>query len=310
MKSSRRVFVQSVAAATALPFVDLKQAFFSSDKKLHLACNEYAWYTFYKREGRAWNENLDTGLNEFSAAGLDGLEPSISSVSQLQQLAVLLEKYDLEMRSLYVNSTLHQADEANASIDEILTIAENAYPLGVRIIVTNPTPLQWGGIESKTDAQLKVQAESLNRLGAELDRQGQTLAYHNHDAELRHAAREFHHMMQGTDPEKVKLCLDAHWIFRGSGDSQVALFDVIKLYGSRVREIHLRQSSAGVWTEQFGPGDINYERLAELVYQAGVRPHLVLEQSVEEQTPQTMDAVEAHRKGAAHARQVFAAFAE
>jgi inosose dehydratase len=56
---------------------------------------------------------------------------------------------------------------------------------------------------------------------------------------LPRAAREFHHMMAGTDPDKVSLCLDAHWIYRGSGNSSVALFDVLKLYGSRTREIHL-----------------------------------------------------------------------
>jgi len=32
-------------------------------------------------------------------------------------------------------------------------------------------------------------------------------------------------MLTATNPDDVKLCLDAHWIYRGCGDSQVAVFD-------------------------------------------------------------------------------------
>ena len=71
-----------------------------------------------------------------------------------------------------------------------------------------------------------AQAEALDKLGARLKQMRLILAYHNHDAELRNAAREFHHMMLGTDPALVTLCLDAHWIYRGAGNSAVALFDM------------------------------------------------------------------------------------
>jgi inosose dehydratase len=41
----------------------------------------------------------------------------------------------------------------------------------------------------------------------------------------------------------------------------------------------------------------------------GVKPHLVLEQAVERDTPKTLDAIEAHRRGAQYARRVFAGLA-
>jgi inosose dehydratase len=115
-----------------------------------------------------------------------------------------------------------------------------------------------------------------------------TLAYHNHDIELRNAAREFHHMITGTDPANVSLCLDAHWIYRGSGNSSVALFDVLKLYGNRVREVHLRQSVRNIWSETFGEGDIDYAAFAQRLLDVGAKPHLVLEQAPENGTPKTM----------------------
>ncbi len=138
---------------------------------------------------------------------------------------------------------------------------------------------------------------------------GMTLAYHNHDAELRNAAREFHHMLLGTDPRNMAFCLDVHWVYRGSGNSQVALFDVVRLYGSRIRELHLRQSIHGVWTETFCDGDIDYRALAKRLLEMGVKPHLVLEQAPEKCTPKTMDAVESHRRSCRYAREVFAGFA-
>jgi inosose dehydratase len=171
--------------------------------------------------------------------------------------------------------------------------------------VTNPSPLRWGGPENKTDEQLKVQAAALDRLGARLQQMGMVLAYHNHDMELRLAAREFHHMMVGTDPAHVTLCLDAHWIYRGAGNSQVALFDVLKLYGPRITELHLRQSQNHIWTESFGPGDIDYPRLAAYLLAIGIKPLLVLEQAVEAGSPNTMNAVEAFQKSVQYTREVF-----
>jgi len=277
--------------------------------KLHLACNVYPWIVFYQREGRDFNKDLDAGLAEVAASGVDGFEPIINAPQDIDNLATLLKKHSLQMRSFYVNSVLHETEQANKSVEEVLAIAEAAKKrLGTRIIVTNPSPIRWGGPENKNDAQLKTQAAALEKLARQLKAVGLILAYHNHDIELRNAAREFHHMMAGTDPAYVTLCLDAHWIYRGAGNSQVALFDVLKLYGSRVTELHLRQSKDNIWTETFGDGDIDYPALAEHLLKIGIRPHLVLEQAVEAGSPKTLLPVEAIRKSSQYARQVFANF--
>ncbi len=51
--------------------------------------------------------------------------------------------------------------------------------LGTSIVVTNPSAIRWGGPEDKTDAQLRLQAPSLDQPGAELRKLDMTLAYHN-----------------------------------------------------------------------------------------------------------------------------------
>jgi inosose dehydratase len=308
---SRRGFLGEMAVIGGAMMAGVGSAAGAEDKKrgkLHLACNQYPWLVFYQREGKDFNKLLDAGLGEVTASGMDGYEPLVTAPEQIDELAGLLKKHGLEMRSLYVNSVLHEAKTASKSVEEVLVIAKKAKGIGTRIIVTNPSPIQWGGPENKNDEQLEVQAKMLELLGRELKEIGLILAYHNHDIELRNAAREFHHMMVGTDPKYVTLCLDAHWVYRGAGNSAVALFDVLKLYGPRVTELHLRQSAQNIWSETLGEGDIDYPRLAKYLLGIGVRPHIVIEQAVEQGTPKTMETVEAFKRSSEYARRIFAGF--
>ena len=309
---SRRRFVKDLALAGGALVVGAGSAANAGQNrsgKLHLACNQYPWTVFYARDNRDFNQELDKGLSEVAASRFDGYEPLANNPQELDRLGPLLKKQGLEMRSLYVNSILHERDKAEASIESVLAIARKARELGTKIIVTNPSPIRWGGPENKNDAQLRVQAAAIEKLGRELKAIGLTLAYHNHDIELRNAAREFHHMMAGTDPAYVTLCLDAHWIYREADNSSVALFDVLKLYGSRVTELHLRQSKDNIWTEAMCDGDIDYPAVAKHLLQTGIRPHLVMEQAVETGSPKTMSTIEASRKSSQYARRIFAAFA-
>jgi inosose dehydratase len=305
-KVSRRRFAAGlgVAAAAGLAGSVLK----GQDQGLHIASNSYSWTVFYQREGKDFMASLKTALGDVRKSGLNGYEPGIGSPADLDRLAPLLKEHGLEIRSLYVNSTLHEKSDVDQSVGSVMKVAEKAKDLGTRIIVTNPSPIRWGGEEAKSDKQLRTQAAALNELGQKLADLGLVLAYHNHDAELRHAAREFHHMMVGTDPRLVTLCLDFHWVYRGAGNSSVALSDIVQLYGSRISELHLRQSRGGVWAETFAEGDLDYPALARQIRSFGVKPHLVMEIAVEEGTPKTMDPVEAHRRSAEYARRVFAGY--
>ena len=277
---------------------------------LHVACNQCVWEKFYKRENRSFDSRtLDTALAEVTKSGMDGFEPVITATEQVDQYGSQLKKHGLEMRSLYVDSSLHEREQAEKSIRDILAVAEKAKAMGTTIIVTNPNPLRADEGDGKNDVQLQTQAAALDRLGAKLKAMGLTLAYHSHAAEMRHAAREFHHMMLATDPAHVTLCLDAHWMYRGADNSAVALFDIAKLYGRRISELHLRQSIKNVWTESLGDGDIDYPALAQYMAGIGIKPHLVLEQMPEKATPNTMDAVESHRRSRRYVDRVFAALA-
>ncbi|GAB3774548.1 hypothetical protein GCM10028818_17510 [Spirosoma horti] len=307
MPTSRRQFLTAataLAGASFLPESPSAQAP-SVAKSFPVACNSYAWLTFYQRQGKTWMADPDASLTELVQSGITAYEPGVNSAEEVTKLVPLLSKHKLVMHSLYVNSTLHKADEAQKSIDSVLAIAEAAKPAGTSIFVTNPSPIKWGTNDDKSDTELAEQARNLDRLGAELRKRGITLAYHTHAPEHRQAAREFHHMLLATDPKHVSLCLDAHWVYRGSGNSQIALFDVVKLYGNRITEVHIRQSKNGIWQETFGNGDIDYERLASSLKSLNLKPNLVLEQCLEKDSPNTMGPVDAHKQDLTAVKRVF-----
>ncbi len=274
-----------------------------------LATNIYPWLTFYRRQGRDFEANLESSIKQIKKSGADSLEPILSTPEKTVQLADVLIDQGVAMVSAYVNSKLHEKTDVRESIETVLKLARIAQDqMGTKIIVTNPIPIHWDGPENKNDDQIKLQGESLTNLGEALSREGLTLAYHNHDPELRLAGREFHHMLASTDPRYVKFCLDSHWIFRGSGDSNVALYDVIKLYGDRIVELHVRQSREGIWTETLGDGDIDYSFLTKVIREIGIHPLVTVEQAVEENSPNTMDSLAAHKISHAIARDIFASF--
>lgn len=304
---NRRNCISTLAGMAAASLLSLKHTGAAEDStQLHIATNTYPWSTFARRDGKTLDLHTDQLFGDIASTGIAGYEPIINQPVEFDGLKERLAKHGLEMRSLYVNSLLNDETKSEASIEQVLEIAARARDLGTTIIVTNPSPIRWGGSEDKTDQQLRQQAKALDRLGESLKKLGITLAYHNHDSELRQGAREFHHMLTATNPEYVKWCLDAHWIYRGCGNSQVALFDAVEHYADRIVELHLRQSQGGVWTETFTlEGDIDYRRLFDRLHHRGIEPHLVLEQAVEAASPSTLDPVAAHRASVANLKSNF-----
>ncbi len=301
MNYNRREFIRHSALLSAgfsLPWGQWLQA-----KGLAVACQQYTWTTFFRREGKEWETDLDDSFKAFKDSGLTGIEYFLPNIAKDKSY---FQQYGLWQKSAYVNAWLHEADKVEETVSQILQDAKAALKLGVEIIVVNPTPIDWNKPIDKSDQQLGIQREGLTELARQLKAQGQVLAYHNHDAELRAGGREFHHMLHATDPQLVKLCLDPHWIYRGAGNSQVALWDAVDMYGDRIVELHLRQSQNGIWTETFGEGDIPYQQLIDYLVEHNQKPHIVLEQAIEAGSPQQHGSIAAHQISLANVQTQFA----
>ncbi len=255
----------------------------------------YPWLQYYKAEGRNWKDHLPEILDQVKEAGLDAWEQSIGSEAEADRLSVLLQYRDLEMVSIYAGGRFHE-DDFEKTIQSTLAQARFAKPLGVRYVVCNPTPISWSEAIGKNDEQLAIQAKALQLLGEGLVEQGMQLSYHVHTPELRNGAREFHHMMLNVSPEAMGLCLETHWLFRGCGDSNLAVLDVMKLYGDRINTTHLRQSQNSIWDETFREGDLDHEEIFRRLGKLDYSGPLTFEMAIEDGTPKTMSHVEAHRR--------------
>jgi inosose dehydratase len=292
-KLNRRSFLSILPAIplTALSANDTAQTF-------PVACNDYNWITFYKREGKTWGgPALEQNIGAVAQTGLKAFEPNMADQAMAINYVAALKKHNIAMPSIYVGSTLHEPEAIKNSIAQILAIADVAKTYGTKIVVTNPNPVKWGSDLLKTDTQLQLQAQAMEELGSKLRKRGMTLAYHTHHIELKAGAREFHHILLNTTPENVSFCFDVHWVYRGSENSEVAVFDVLKLYGKRIVELHIRQSVKGVWSETFSAeGDIDYRRLVRELSAMKIHPHIVIEQCLEPGSPNTIDAVAAHKQ--------------
>ncbi|AWV97218.1 sugar phosphate isomerase/epimerase family protein [Arcticibacterium luteifluviistationis] len=296
----RRTFLASV------PAVAVVNKFQFENKGQSFSCSSYNWRTFFKREGKVWREDMAFDISQFAKSGFKHIEYSFTSSDEVRNLIPVLKSHNIKMPSIYVNSILHVEGETEKSINSILEIAKAAKKYGTKIIVTNPNPIDWNKELFKSDEELKHQVKALDRLGSELRKMGIKLAYHTHSTEMLAGAKEIHHMLQNTSPENVSFCFDLHWIFRGSHDSEIAVFDILKIYSNRIAELHIRQSENGVWKEAFtAQGDIDYNRVAAFLKEHNMNPHIVLEQSIENGSTEDYNAISAHQEGLAALKSCF-----
>jgi inosose dehydratase len=244
------------------------------------------------------NESFDNILGEVASAGYDGAETNLmSSLDKAIEIKSSFDKYSLKATSLYSGGNFHEAKSAKATVAEILKNAEFGLKVGSPSITVNPNSK---GAE-KTDDELKVQAEYLNKLGEGLLALGMGFYIHNHTPEIVSNAREFRSYCDLTDPRFVNLCIDVHWVYRGGVDP----FELSEEYGDRIKSMHIRNSKDGIWMEDFGDGDIDYCEYRDLLEKHNYSGWITIELAYEGQTKITRPLVENAKLGREYVRKVF-----
>lgn len=243
----------------------------------------YVWTQHYSADGgRKLEDNLDEALAATARAGFTVVEGWLEYFATPERAAAskaALDRHGLAMRAVYTGGRMHEADPATAAIDLILARATIARAHGVDTIVMNPDQMA----AEKTDAELAVQSQNLDRLGAALRAMGLRFAIHQHDREMRSGAREWYHILRNTKPENVAFCLDLHWVYRGGQDP----LTLLKAAGTRVADLHLRNSVNTIWSEDFGPGDVDYGPIAAQLKAVRYTGLLTVELAYEAKTEKT-----------------------
>ncbi|WP_395142836.1 sugar phosphate isomerase/epimerase family protein [Armatimonas sp.] len=270
---------------------------------MQIGIGAWRWDQHYTKQNQRLEDHYDEALESVAAAGADSFEPFLPThEADQERLIVALQKYSLAMPSTYRNIRLHEPD-AEDSFEEILASARWAYGMGARQLTVNAEPIAWGQPLDKTDAQLMQQLTNFDVLQKALAEEGILVAYHIHDAELRQGAREFLTMITHA---RVWFCFDPHWVYRGCGNSEISVQTILKLYGSRLQALHLRQSEGGIFTETFQQiGDIDYTDISAFVRAHCPNIPIYVEQGWEVGTPETLTRPESDRRSLTAARALF-----
>ena len=227
------------------------------------------------------------------------LNPAFFAPETRRQVLSLLESEGLRMPSVYVGGAMHEKAAADRTIATALEIGGVCRPFGCKAIVNNPDPKPANA--SKTDAELEVQAASLNRMGRTLAEHGFDLRVHHHTPQLAGNAREWRHILRHTDPEVIHICVDVDWAYEGGFEPIPFLREV----GKRLREIHVRSARNKIWLEDLEDSDIDYRQVAGYLKTERLAPLIVVELAYRPQTQVTRPLEEDLRLSRIYAERIF-----
>lgn len=289
---SRRQWLTTLAASR-LPA--------SSSYKPRLATAFYVWTQQFNARKQPLAEGIPEALAAIRRAGFRAVElmaqcfqPDLCEITWKA-----LRETRLELFSVYNGGPMHTAEDAERTIAQTLRVAAAAKPAGAQWINFNPSPKP--GKERKSDEELDAQARYVDALGEKLRLQGFRLHLHHHDPEMAENAREWRHLLTHTDPKLVGFCVDVDWVRRGGQDP----LQILREAGPRLVSLHLRNTRDGIWTEDFGEGDIDYAAIAGHLRATGFQGWLIVELAYAKQTRLTRPLEENLRLSRAFAEKIF-----
>ncbi|HEY3937317.1 MAG TPA: TIM barrel protein [Bryobacteraceae bacterium] len=245
----------------------------AAEPPLKLSVEGYIFQQYAQRKKKPLAEVIGEVLPMARAAGFTNLElnSTFFTPALREQVLAALRTQKLRMPSVYVGGAMHENELAAQTIAKALEIGAVCKPFGCRAIVNNPDPKR--NNEEKTDAELAVEAESLNRMGRALDGDGFELRVHHHTPQLVNHAREWRYLLGHTDPQYVHICVDVDWAYEGGFDPLTFLREV----GSRLRELHIRSAKNKLWLEDVEDSDIDYRGVAAYLKEQKLHPLVVVE---------------------------------
>lgn len=265
-----------------------------------LQAGVYVWTQHYARQKQRAQDHIPDICAAFARAGYRDVElMSLFFEPGLDRITLrALESNGLKCSTVYNGGPMHTRDGARLTIAATVDLAQRiqrSRPLDA--VVFNPNPVG----RAKTDEELKVQAEALETLGWALWNSGVRLMLHQHAPELADNGREWRFMLANTDRRYMRVCLDTHWVYRAGLD----VMTLLKECGSRLYGLHVRNSKGGVWTEEFGDGDIDYRAVAQELRRAGFTGYLSVELAWDKETQITRPLEESLRRSREYAARLF-----
>ena len=281
--------------ATALPLAAAKTA-------TRIACQCYIFEQDYGARKEKTIDHVDEILGTVSTAGFRAVELTSTYFppDKTADSLALIDKHGLALPIAYIGGPMHD-DRWHQTYDTTLAYADRLKPhKGLEAISFNCDPKPRNA--AKTDAELVTEAQALDQLGVELKRRGLRLLVHAHAPEMADHAREWRYFFHHTATANVGICLDTHWVYRGGEN----VMDILKEAGTRIGDVHLRNSSGGTWLEELADGDVDYKAVAAELKKLRYKGWLTVELAWDPQTQKTRSLVDDLKRSREYAERIFA----
>jgi inosose dehydratase len=206
-------------------------------------------------EVAGWGEQIPYSrvLDEISQAGYEGTElgPYGYFPTQPDQLKAELSARGLQLVASFVPISLANAERHESGYQEAMQVAQLLVQVSARTIVLademSETRINVSGrvdesLDGMSDAQWDGATQILNRIAGDCRKLGLSAVFHHHAGTFVETPNEIARLCETTDADLLGLCLDTgHYVF-GGGDP----VDAVRLYGTRIRHLHLKDAQLAV----------------------------------------------------------------
>lgn len=236
-----------------------------------------AMFSLYRSNGVFdFNSPFEDKLKIAASKGVRDIEivHDLSGVSA-EELKGLLTKYDMKVTSNHIQLSAFE-NNLQEIVDYNKTIGNKA------LVVPNLDE----GIQPKDAAGWAAMGTKLKGIASELESQGMTLVYHNHNYELQRFGDKYalEIMLDAAGPN-VKSELDLAWVARAGADP----VDVLKRLHGRIYAVHAKdnvEGMVGFKMEDYdkipesgfadvGSGVLDWQEIIPAVYASGAELYLI-----------------------------------
>lgn len=220
-------------------------------------------------------------LKKIKAIGYDSIQTGTPSYLTNVEFKAMLDEAGLTDCSAGGNYGLMVSDP-KAGIGAAI---EQAHVFGVNYVEVGTLPQEW----RESEEGYKLYAASLNKIAAELKKEGMRLLYHPHALEFYsfgNGKKGFDILFDETDPEGVNFTLDTHWMTAGG----VNVAKYIRKVKGRMTICHFKDYAIVGGAEdhiervckqfaEVGEGNIDWPSVIEACKEIGVE-YAVVEQDI------------------------------
>jgi sugar phosphate isomerase/epimerase len=231
----------------------------------------HLWVFAAKQPGYDPTPVLDQVFQEFSKAGIDGLElmhHALLHDDSVDRILALTKRYKLPILGTSWSADLWQKDQLRQNIAQGLQVIDRLSQVGGSYIGVSVGDAR----RKKTPDELDTQAIVLRELCGLATSKGMFTNLHNHTYEVRDGEWDLRNTMERV-PE-AKLGPDFAWLYRGGVDP-VAF---IRTHGKRIVYGHLRQELPEKrWPETMEQGVLDYRAIGQALREVGFQGALAIE---------------------------------